>query len=79
MDTLPDYLCPGLEIVFLGVDPGTYSARMGHQTGKTQEPSRCGSFWTFSQALALPYWESSSGAATSSSRRRSFQGSGSIQ
>ena len=31
------------------------------------EPSPCGSFWTFGQALVLPPWQSFSGAATSSS------------
>ena len=29
MDTLPDYLRPGLEIVFVGINPGAYSARVG--------------------------------------------------
>ena len=30
MNTLPDYLAPGLDIVFVGINPGTYSARVGH-------------------------------------------------
>lgn len=28
--TLPDYLAPGLDIVFVGINPGTYSAQVGH-------------------------------------------------
>ncbi len=27
--TLPDYLCPGLDIVFAGINPGAYSASVG--------------------------------------------------
>jgi TDG/mug DNA glycosylase family protein len=27
--TLPDYLCPGLKLVFVGLNPGLYSARAG--------------------------------------------------
>lgn len=27
---LPDYLAPHLEIVFVGINPGSYSARVGH-------------------------------------------------
>lgn len=27
---LPDYLEPGLDIVFIGINPGTYSDRVGH-------------------------------------------------
>ncbi|HZQ10083.1 MAG TPA: mismatch-specific DNA-glycosylase [Anaerolineae bacterium] len=27
---LPDYLAPNLDIVFIGINPGTYSDRMGH-------------------------------------------------
>jgi TDG/mug DNA glycosylase family protein len=27
--TLPDYLCPGLKLVFIGLNPGLYSARAG--------------------------------------------------
>ena len=30
MKTLPDYLAPGLDIVFVGINPGTYSAQVGH-------------------------------------------------
>ncbi len=30
METLPDYLRPGLEIVFVGINPGAYSAQVGH-------------------------------------------------
>lgn len=29
-DTLPDYLCEGLDIVFAGLNPGLYSAQVGH-------------------------------------------------
>jgi TDG/mug DNA glycosylase family protein len=28
--TLPDYLAPGLELVFIGINPGLYSLRRGH-------------------------------------------------
>jgi TDG/mug DNA glycosylase family protein len=30
MHTLPDYLVPGLDIVFVGINPGAYSAQAGH-------------------------------------------------
>ena len=30
MKTLPDYLAPGLDMVFVGINPGTYSASVGH-------------------------------------------------
>lgn len=30
MRTLPDYLRPGLDIVFVGINPGSYSAQVGH-------------------------------------------------
>ena len=30
MKTLPDYLAPGLDIVLVGINPGTYSAEVGH-------------------------------------------------
>ena len=30
MQTLPDYLAPGLGIVFVGINPGAYSAEVGH-------------------------------------------------
>ena len=30
MDTLPDYLKVGLDIVFVGLNPSVYSARVGH-------------------------------------------------
>ncbi len=29
-ETLPDYLRPGLDIVFVGLNPGLYSAQVGH-------------------------------------------------
>ena len=30
MKTLPDYLAPGLDIIFVGINPGSYSAQVGH-------------------------------------------------
>ena len=30
MKTLHDYLAPGLDIVFVGINPGAYSAQVGH-------------------------------------------------
>ena len=30
MNTLPDYLAPSLDIVFVGINPGAYSAQVGH-------------------------------------------------
>ncbi len=30
MKTLPDYVKPGLDIVFIGINPGEHSARVGH-------------------------------------------------
>ena len=30
METLPDYLEPGLSVVFVGINPGAYSAQGGH-------------------------------------------------
>ena len=35
MKTLPDYLAPGLGIVFVGINPGTYSAEVGHYFART--------------------------------------------
>ncbi|HYX53366.1 MAG TPA: mismatch-specific DNA-glycosylase [Candidatus Limnocylindrales bacterium] len=29
-ETLPDYLRPGLDLVFIGINPGLYSVRRGH-------------------------------------------------
>ena len=29
-DTLPDYLKPGLDLVFVGLNPSDYSVQMGH-------------------------------------------------
>jgi TDG/mug DNA glycosylase family protein len=28
--TLPDYLAPGLKLIFIGINPGDYSAQVGH-------------------------------------------------
>ena len=33
--TLPDYLAPGLMLVFVGINPGLYSARKGHYFART--------------------------------------------
>ena len=30
MKTLPDYLAPGLDVVFVGINPGAHSAEVGH-------------------------------------------------
>jgi len=30
LPTLPDYLQPGLDLVFVGINPGLYSVRQGH-------------------------------------------------
>src|SRR3972149_5544205 len=37
---LPDYLAPGLDIVFVGINPGARSARTGHYYGNPRNP-----FW----------------------------------
>ncbi len=41
MKTLPDYLAPNLDIVFVGINPGEYSARVGHYFARPQN-----AFWT---------------------------------
>src|SRR5258708_6283628 len=28
--TLPDYVAPGLKLIFIGINPGSYSAEVGH-------------------------------------------------
>ncbi len=38
--TLPDYLAPDLKLVFVGINPGLYSARMGHYFAR-----RTNRFW----------------------------------
>ena len=38
--TLPDYLRPGLRLVFVGINPGLYSARQGHYFAR-----RTNRFW----------------------------------
>ncbi len=38
--TLPDYLAPGLRLVFVGINPGLYSARVGHYFAR-----RTNRFW----------------------------------
>ncbi len=50
MSTLPDYLAPNLEIVFVGINPGAYSARVGHYFARKQN-----SFWNaLSQSGLVP-------------------------
>lgn len=39
--SLPDYLAPHLDIVFVGLNPGEYSARVGHYFARKQN-----AFWT---------------------------------
>jgi TDG/mug DNA glycosylase family protein len=39
---LPDYLCPGLRLVFVGINPGERSARIGHYYA-----GRGNQFWNF--------------------------------
>jgi TDG/mug DNA glycosylase family protein len=34
-ETLPDYLQPGLDLVFIGINPGIYSLRRGHYFART--------------------------------------------
>ncbi len=38
---LPDYLAPSLQIVFVGINPGTYSDKIGHYFARKQNL-----FWT---------------------------------
>lgn len=38
---LPDYLAPGLDIIFVGINPGAYSARVGHYFARSTNL-----FWT---------------------------------
>ncbi len=38
---LPDYLAPNLDIVFVGLNPGEYSDRVGHYFARAQN-----AFWT---------------------------------
>ena len=38
---LPDYVAPDLDIVFVGINPGEYSARVGHYFARKQNM-----FWT---------------------------------
>jgi double-stranded uracil-DNA glycosylase len=48
--TLPDYLAPNLDIVFVGINPGAYSARVGHYFARKQN-----SCWTaLSQSGLVP-------------------------
>jgi TDG/mug DNA glycosylase family protein len=45
--TLPDYLAPGLSILFVGINPGLYSARQGHYFAR-----RSNRFWpAFSRSV----------------------------
>lgn len=45
---LPDYLAPNLEIVFIGLNPGTYSDKMGHYFARSTNL-----FWTALYASGL--------------------------
>src|SRR5215470_17162363 len=47
-ETLPDYLCVGLDLVFVGLNPGLYSAQVGHYFAFT--PNR---FWRALSASGL--------------------------
>ncbi len=38
---LPDYLAPNLDIIFVGINPGEYSARVGHYFAR-----KTNLFWT---------------------------------
>ena len=46
--TLPDYLAPNLDIVFVGLNPGAYSARVGHYFARKQNQ-----FWSALNASGL--------------------------
>ncbi len=47
---LPDYLAPNLDIVFVGINPGTYSDRVGHYFAR-----KTNLFWTaLYQSALLP-------------------------
>ena len=37
-NTLPDLLSPGLDLVFVGINPGSYSAAKGHYYAQTGQP-----------------------------------------
>jgi TDG/mug DNA glycosylase family protein len=56
--TLPDYLCEGLDLVFVGLNPGLYSAKVGHYFAYKQNR-----FWPalhksgFTPRLLSPYEE----------------------
>ncbi len=45
---LPDYLAPNLDIVFVGINPGEYSDRVGHYFARSTN-----SFWTALNASRL--------------------------
>lgn len=47
-ETLPDYLCKNLDVVFIGLNPGLYSARIGHYFARKQNR-----FWTALSASGL--------------------------
>jgi len=46
--TLPDYLAPHLEIVFVGINPGAYSAQVGHYFASPRNR-----FWAAVKAAGL--------------------------
>ena len=45
---LPDYLAPHLDIIFVGINPGTYSDRVGHYFARKQNL-----FWTALNASGI--------------------------
>jgi hypothetical protein len=38
--TLPDHLRPGLDLVFIGINPGLYSVQRGHYFAFSEIPKR---------------------------------------
>ncbi len=46
--SLPDYLAPNLDIIFVGINPGEYSAKVGHYFARKQNL-----FWTALNASGL--------------------------
>lgn len=48
MRTLPDFLRPGLDLVFVGINPGYYSAQVGHYFANARNR-----FWTAFNAAEI--------------------------
>jgi len=48
VETLPDYLRPGLDVVFVGINPGFYSAQVGHYFATARNR-----FWSAFNAAAM--------------------------